>query len=222
MSPAGRSRAAALAVCVEAGARRTFASALEWPGWARAGRDEAEAIERLGAYAARYRAVLEAAGLDTPAPDAAVRVAQRVAGTSGTDFGIPSVPAAAERRPLDPAGASRLCALVAAAWAAFDAAVSVAPATLRKGPRGGGRDTEAIVTHPHDSEGAYAAKLGLRLGARRPFGHGRDEILEALRLGAMQGEPAGPKAWPARYCARRIAWHALDHAWEIEDRSLPA
>lgn len=25
--------------------------------------------------------------------------------------------------------------------------------------------------------------------------------------------------WPARYAARRIAWHALDHAWEIEDRT---
>jgi len=27
------------------------------------------------------------------------------------------------------------------------------------------------------------------------------------------------KRWPPRYAARRIAWHALDHAWEIEDRS---
>jgi hypothetical protein len=30
-----------------------------------------------------------------------------------------------------------------------------------------------------------------------------------------------PKGWPPRYAARRIAWHALDHAWEIEDRSEP-
>jgi hypothetical protein len=28
-----------------------------------------------------------------------------------------------------------------------------------------------------------------------------------------------PKGWPTRYAARRIAWHALDHAWEIEDKS---
>jgi hypothetical protein len=39
------------------------------------------------------------------------------------------------------------------------------------------------------------------------------------------GEPSGggplgnEKGWPSRYAARRIAWHALDHAWEIEDRS---
>jgi len=28
-----------------------------------------------------------------------------------------------------------------------------------------------------------------------------------------------PKGWPPRYAAARIAWHALDHAWEIEDKS---
>jgi hypothetical protein len=30
-----------------------------------------------------------------------------------------------------------------------------------------------------------------------------------------------PKGWPPRYAARRIAWHVLDHAWEMEDRSDP-
>jgi hypothetical protein len=28
-----------------------------------------------------------------------------------------------------------------------------------------------------------------------------------------------PGGWPVRYAARRIAWHVLDHAWEIEDKS---
>ena len=31
--------------------------------------------------------------------------------------------------------------------------------------------------------------------------------------------PRGGERWPARYAIRRSAWHALDHAWEIEDRS---
>src|SRR5438309_1771782 len=30
------------------------------------------------------------------------------------------------------------------------------------------------------------------------------------------------KGWPQRYAARRIAWHALDHAWEMQDRSDPS
>jgi hypothetical protein len=25
--------------------------------------------------------------------------------------------------------------------------------------------------------------------------------------------------WPISYALRRIAWHIVDHAWEIEDRS---
>ena len=42
------------------------------------------------------------------------------------------------------------------------------------------------------------------------------EVLAAARSGEPLG---GVKGWPARYAARRIAWHALEHAWEIEDRS---
>jgi len=40
-------------VVVEGGAKRVFASAVDWPGWARSGRDEAAALEALLAYAPR-------------------------------------------------------------------------------------------------------------------------------------------------------------------------
>ncbi|MBV9355603.1 MAG: hypothetical protein JO023_08750, partial [Chloroflexi bacterium] len=53
--------------------------------------------------------------------------------------------------------------------------------------------------------------------------------IEAVRtdllrvLGApSDGEPLVEKGWLPRYAARRIAWHVLDHAWEIQDRSGPA
>jgi hypothetical protein len=36
------------------------------------------------------------------------------------------------------------------------------------------------------------------------------------------GSPPVPKGWPPRYAARRIAWHVLDHAWEMQDRSDPS
>jgi len=26
------------------------------------------------------------------------------------------------------------------------------------------------------------------------------------------------KAWPQQYAVRRLAWHVVDHAWEIEDK----
>jgi hypothetical protein len=49
----------------------------------------------------------------------------------------------------------------------------------------------------------------------------RAEMLEILRAQSDGSEIAG-KRWTPRYAAHRIAWHALDHAWEIEDRSEPA
>jgi hypothetical protein len=33
--------------------------------------------------------------------------------------------------------------------------------------------------------------------------------------------PAEREARTPRYFVRRTAWHALDHAWEIEDRLQP-
>ena len=38
-------------VAIEATPKRTFAFAVDWPGWCRAGKDEALALEALVAYA---------------------------------------------------------------------------------------------------------------------------------------------------------------------------
>jgi hypothetical protein len=46
----------------------------------------------------------------------------------------------------------------------------------------------------------------------------RAAILDLLRR-PSDGSPLAGRRWPPRYAARRIAWHALDHAWEIQDRS---
>jgi hypothetical protein len=49
------------------------------------------------------------------------------------------------------------------------------------------------------------------------------DLLAAI-AGGETPEP-GPRRkrpfWQPRYFVRRSAWHALDHAWEIEDRSRP-
>jgi hypothetical protein len=51
----------------------------------------------------------------------------------------------------------------------------------------------------------------------------RSVVLDALSRAVTDGLPeVGPRGgalWPPRYFVRRTAWHALDHAWEIEDRS---
>ncbi len=151
----------------------------------------------------------------------AFQVVERLPGSATTDFGAPGSPAAAEARALARDEAERLAALVAAAWRAFDRVVAAAPAGLRKGPRGGGRDRDAIVEHVRGADIVYARKLGIRwpapAGAADAAGV-RPAVLAALGGPSTGAAPAGG-SWSRRYAARRIAWHALDHAWEIEDRT---
>jgi hypothetical protein len=208
-------------VYVEAGTRRVFACARDWPGWCRSGKGEAEALEALRSYRARYAVVAEAAGEELPT-EPRFEVVERVEGSTTTDFGAPGTVPAGDAEPLSAAEAERLAGLVAAAWRVLDRVAADAPAELRKGPRGGGRDRDQVLEHVLGAEVAYARKLGVRGAPPKPGDRPawlalREEILARLRAAAGQPPPAS--GWPARYAARRIAWHALDHAWEIEDRS---
>ena len=80
-------------VYVERGAKRTFVSAVEWPGWARSGRDEASALDALLVSAPRYAKVVASTGLGFRAPRAIpdLRVVQRLPGNATTDFGAPAI-----------------------------------------------------------------------------------------------------------------------------------
>ena len=215
----------AIRVSLETGSRLSFASALDWPGWSRSGRGDEAAVEALRAYASRYAPVARGAGLEPPDP-ARIEIVERLAGSGTTDFGAPGTAGQLDRAPLTEPEAARLVRILEAGWGFFDGLVAAAPPVLRKGPRGGGRDRDAIVDHVVGAEvEAYARKLGIRLprpawddlGARA---REREAIAAALRAagGAPASEPAAARGWAPRYAARRIGWHVLDHAWEIEDR----
>jgi hypothetical protein len=212
-------------VYLEVGAHRVFAAAADWPGWTRSGKDETAALEALAAAAPRYALAAKAARI--PFPSDAVKsfdVVERLPGSATTDYGAPGAIAKGDSRPLSKAEADRQCALLQGSWTVLDRVVAKAPAELRKGPRGGGRDRDKMVDHVLDAEDAYAHKLGLRLArpdrrdlaAMREF---RAAILAAVRAGA-DAPTQIEKNWPIRYAVRRTAWHALDHAWEIENRSV--
>jgi hypothetical protein len=209
-------------IALEVGAKRTFASALEWPGWCRAGRDEDTAVRALTDAGPRYATVLKGVvrGFAPSDPE----VVERLPGGATTDFGAPGAVAAADERPVDARELARLEAILRACWAAFDRAAAVAEGVpLATGPRGGGRSLEKICRHVGDAEGAYLRSLG---GAPRTDVDtvaARQAFLDGLAARA-RGEvpdvgPRGGRRWPARYAARRAAWHVLDHAWEIEDRA---
>jgi hypothetical protein len=209
-------------VAIESTPKKSFASALDYPGWSRSGKTPELALEALLAYAARYGLVAAKAGSPIDAEDVTADVDETVEGDATTAFGAPSRIATRERQPLDRAEAGRRAALVDAAWRHLEAIVAAAPAELRTGPRGGGRDTARIVEHVVGSDHAYSRELGLHAPAPDPrdpeaVATLRTAMLEVLRQ-ASDGSPIA-KRWTAGYAARRIAWHALDHAWEIEDRS---
>lgn len=210
-------------VYLEVGSKKTFACALDWPGWCRSGKTEEDALDWLTSYADRYEPVAALAGVRFPKSATKLKVVERVPGSATTDFGAVSAPASADHSPLTASTASRLASLVEASWATFDQVAAGAPASLRKGPRGGGRDRDKIVDHLLGAEAAYIRKIGLKF--RQPAADDRaaiDEmraaIFDTLRS-ARSPSPDLAKAWPYRFAARRIAWHALDHAWEIQDRS---
>ena len=148
-------------------------------------------------------------------------------GSSGTEFGVPSAIGELDRRPTDAGEAERLARLVEAAWAELDRVAASAPAELRKGPRGGGRDRDKMIGHVDESDGYYAREIGALPEAAGPWPIARRSrrcaaaMLDVLRR-PSDGTPLAGRTWTARYAARRIAWHALDHAWEMEDRSTDA
>ncbi len=199
-------------VYLELGAKKVFACSVDWPGWARAAKSEDEALEALARYAERYRPVPEAAGVRFPKSVARkLEVVERVTGDATTDFGVPGRWVAADSQPVTKAEAERLAALVEGAWTVFDDVRAAAPAELRKGPRGGGRDRDKMVEHVLGAESSYFRKVGVT--------EGRDAFLAALRAARQPQPELKTKSWPWRYAARRVAWHALDHAWEMQDRS---
>lgn len=207
-------------IYLEVGGKKTIAWSLEWPGWCRISKNEDAAVQALIETEVRYRVIAQRAGLDF-APGTLV-VVERLPGDANTAWGVPSVIAPAETRPMDALTVKRSVALLRASWEMLEEVVAASPAELRKGPRGGGRERDEIRRHVIEAERVYARKIGVR---HKPF-----EVNDLSALNAMReeiatvlshpsnGEPLVSGGWNASYVLRRMAWHVVDHIWEIEDR----
>jgi hypothetical protein len=214
---------------LEVGAKRVFAGAIEWPGWCRSGRDEDAAVEALFAYGPRYQRVLRSkVAFTPPAKPSTLKVVERLEGDATTDFGAPSIAPPADARAVDRRWLGRHAKILEACWAAFDDAVGEVTGELAKGPRGGGRQLDKIIGHVIGAEASYVRMIGGRAPAfeEADAGAAREDeraiVLDQLERAVVDGVPRGPrggKRWSAPYFVRRAAWHVLDHAWEIEDRS---
>jgi hypothetical protein len=218
-------------VYLEVGKKQTFAGALEWPGWCRRGRDEESALQALLESGPRYARVLRASrlGFRKPTDVSAFVVVERIKGNATTDFGAPGIPPSRDAKPVNPDELQRLQKILKASWRMFDATVKAsAGQSLRTGPRGGGRQIEGIIQHVLDSNAGYLNAVGWKLQKGEgndlddQFERNQQATLSALTASARGEIPAkGPRGgvrWSPRYFVRRVAWHILDHAWEMEDR----
>jgi len=198
---------AATRIYLEEGTSSTFAVALEWPGWCRRARTSDLAIEALDDCAARYAKIV-GSGFTT----GRFEVIGTLKGDGTTDFGAPNKSGPWDDVDLPAKELERRVSVLDRCWRYFDSVVDEAPAALRKGPRGGGRDRDQVAAHVREAERSYARKVGARLAPRTPWPEQRAAIRDALLT-------ATSVAWPKSYAMTRIAWHVVDHAWEIEDKS---
>jgi hypothetical protein len=207
-------------IYVELGGKKAIAWSLEWPGWCRIRTSEEAALQALTDTAPRYGLIAQRAGISFVPGD--LVVVERLPGEANTAWGVPSVLASAETRPIDTTTAQRNVALLRASWDILEEVVAASPSQLRKGPRGGGRDRDEIRGHVIEAERAYARKIGVR---HKPFEMNDKSALKAMReeiadllSKPSSGEPLISGGWNASYAVRRMAWHVVDHIWEIEDR----
>jgi len=218
-------------VYLEIGKRKTFAGLIEWPGWCRSGRNEQSALQALCDYGPRYVSVLNSTQLGFHMLENLLdfKVIETLEGNATSDFGAPGKIPNADSKPIDDSELQRFQELLRACWKAFDRTVQAAEGQeLHKGPRGGGRDLEKLISHVMDADLAYLQKIdwnfnkGDETDPTKEILLTRQAILGAL-ISATRGDlpthgPRGGLLWPPRYFIRRVAWHVLDHTWEIEDR----
>jgi hypothetical protein len=213
-------------VMLEAGRKRSVASAFDWPGWVRSARSEGDALAVLAAYRPRYAKVADLAGLGEEfGATGELEVVERLEGTGMGDFyGVSGRTAAPEYEQMSGAECERKVELLRACWAFFDGVAARVSPQLRTGLRGGGRDRDRIVRHTYGAEiQEYAKKMSVTVGpeilndldARRAY---RDTFCDAIREHNARG--AAARSWTVQFLIRRCAYHLLDHAWEMEDRDL--
>jgi hypothetical protein len=137
-------------------------------------------------------------------------------GTGSTDFwAISFSPSSTEHGPMSDADLERGITILQACWAFFDDVAARVSPEMRKGPRGGGRDRDRIISHTIRQESEnFATGVGLKIpeeGAMTPDGlrEYREAYVEAMRA-YNTGEGRRMRSWTLPFLIRHSAFHSLD------------
>jgi hypothetical protein len=209
--------------------KRAVAIALDWPGWSRGAKTDADALATLEAYRQRYRPVAALAGMQSEFDqEGPLEVVEDKVGTGSTDFwGISFSPSATEQGPMSQEELDRKLTILRACWTYFDDVAARVSPELRRGPRGGGRSRDEIIRHVMRVESLdFAKQVGLLVpddgvvvaAAARPAY--RDAYVAAMRAYNAGEVTRRMRSWTLPFLIRHSAFHTMDHAWEMEDKDL--
>lgn len=219
-------------VAIEQGpkGKKYVAYAIDWPGLERNGKSPDEAFEKMESYRSRYQVIANRAGYgDAFRDESASEIVQEYEGTGSTDFwGISFAHGPNDYESMTDEELARQLALLKACWDEFDEIGQNVSPELQRGPRGGGRDREEIVGHLIYAELNWLKKLDIRpdfkeilpIESRKQH---HQSVLDELRRRHQEQLPVQAKGgppWTVRFTIRHLAFHVMDHAWEMEDKDL--
>jgi len=207
--------------------KKAVAFAVDWPGWSRGAKTPELALASLESYRERYRPIARAAGLAKEFDTAGrLKVIEDRVGTGSTDFwGISFSPSSSEHRRMTDTELDRKIELLRACWAFFDGVAKRVSREMRKGPRGGGRDRDRIISHTIRVESEdFARQVGLRIPEGGPLTRRGLTAYRKKYIAAMRAYETGTgkrmRSWTLPFLIRHSAFHVMDHAWEMEDKDL--
>ena len=210
--------------------RRSLAQAQGWLGWLRTGKDDASALQDLFSTSTRYALVANRAGVPFSAPHALsdFTIVDRVAGNSVTDFGAPGVLTMWDTDPWQVEEIDQCTRLLQACWAIWDETYQAIPSVLQQTIPARGRSPFEMRLHMIETDLMHLSAFGPAAKKADPkrLDEQESEARQQIILGLQAIVPGQQITaqrrygfdWTTRFAVRRSAWHALEHAWDLQDR----
>lgn len=182
------------------------------------------------AYSERFTAVARECGAVFKAPTIeAIEVVERLRGGPVTDYGAITQPIVSDRTPLTADRRDLIAGLLKAAWVAFDDEYGRVPVEERGLKPKVGRSPDGFRMHLLETDAWHLSAFGGSYKKPGPDDIDGEAVVRASLIDNVRrlplGEPFSPfkrhgLEWTTVFAARRSIWHALDHAWQLEDQRL--